>query len=228
MTKDEALTLEALKYAASKGDGRIVREMKIAPFVIKDETPEPPQYSFKAHWTDDKRIGVVACVTRPDGGVHLLQTIIDPPSEQVSLEGSNPYLPALAVTALREALAQPEQEPVGEVVEIGDHGFRCEFSQHLPVGAKLYTAAPLPEQEPWGACVSGRVFVGRLPDHARKISEDEGAPIQWLYTTPPAPQRPWQGLTKQDMPSGEDPMVDHQFFIAGMVYAANVLQAKNT
>ena len=82
MTKDEALTLEALKYAASKGDGRIVREMKIAPFVIKDETPEPPQYSFKAHWTDDKRIGVVACVTRPDGGVHLLQTIIDLPPEQ--------------------------------------------------------------------------------------------------------------------------------------------------
>ena len=43
---------------------------------------EPPQYSFKAHWTDDKRIGVVACVTRPDGGVHLLQTSIDSPSEQ--------------------------------------------------------------------------------------------------------------------------------------------------
>ena len=45
-------------------------------------SPDLPQYSFKAHWTDDKRIGVVACVTRPDGGVHLLQTIIDPPSEQ--------------------------------------------------------------------------------------------------------------------------------------------------
>ena len=43
---------------------------------------ELPQYSFKAHWTDDKRIGVVACVTRPDGGVHLLQTIIDPPPTQ--------------------------------------------------------------------------------------------------------------------------------------------------
>jgi hypothetical protein len=40
---------------------------------------EPPQYSLRAHWTDDKRIGVVACVTRPDGGVHLMQTIIDPP-----------------------------------------------------------------------------------------------------------------------------------------------------
>ena len=42
-----------------------------------------------------------------------------------------------------------------------------------------------PVQEPWGACVSGRVFVGALPEHVRKISEDEGAPIQWLYTTPP-------------------------------------------
>ena len=45
-------------------------------------SPDLPQYSFKAHWTDDKRIGVVACVTRPDGGVHLLQTIIDPPPTQ--------------------------------------------------------------------------------------------------------------------------------------------------
>ena len=79
----------------------------------------------------------------------------------------------------------PVQEPVGEVVEVNNDGFRCEFNQRLAVGAKL-------------------------------------------YTTPPAAQRPWVGLTKQDMPSGEDPMYDHQFFIAGMVYAAKVLQAKNT
>jgi len=54
--------------------------------------------------------------------------------------------------------------------------------------------------------------------------------------TPPGPitqysiptQRQWVGLTKQDMPSGEDPMFDHQYFIAGMVYAAKVLQEKNT
>jgi hypothetical protein len=83
---------------------------------------EPPQYSLKAHWTDDKRIGVVACVTRPDGGVHLIQTIIDPPP---------------------------------------------------------------PVQEPWGACVSGRVFVGALPEHIRKLTEDDGLPIQLLYTAPP-------------------------------------------
>jgi len=41
MTKDEALTLEALKYAASRGDGRIVREMKIAPFTIKAALAQP-------------------------------------------------------------------------------------------------------------------------------------------------------------------------------------------
>jgi hypothetical protein len=29
------------------------------------------------------------------------------------------------------------------------------------------------------------------------------------------------------MPSGENPMFDHQYFIAGMVYAAKVLQEKN-
>ena len=42
-----------------------------------------------------------------------------------------------------------------------------------------------------------------------------------------AAQRPWQVLTEQDMPSGENPMFDHQYFCAGMVYAAKVLQEKN-
>jgi len=43
------------------------------------EAQEPPKYSFKAHWEKDGRIGVVGAVVRPDGGVHLLQDIIDPP-----------------------------------------------------------------------------------------------------------------------------------------------------
>jgi hypothetical protein len=45
----------------------------------QDVQPEPPKYSFKAHWEKDGRIGVVAAVVRPDGGMHLLQNIIDPP-----------------------------------------------------------------------------------------------------------------------------------------------------
>jgi hypothetical protein len=46
------------------------------------EVQEPPKYSFKAHWEKDGRIGVVGAVVRPDGGVHLLQDIIDPPQRK--------------------------------------------------------------------------------------------------------------------------------------------------
>lgn len=70
--------------------------------------PDLPQYSFKAHWTDDKRIGVVACLTKPDGGVHLLQTIIDPPPEQ------RPW-----VGLTEEYLAQIDTEEIYGVV--GNH-----------------------------------------------------------------------------------------------------------
>jgi hypothetical protein len=43
---------------------------------------ESPKYSFKAHWEKDGRIGVVGAIVRPDGGVHLLQDIIDPPQRK--------------------------------------------------------------------------------------------------------------------------------------------------
>ena len=39
---------------------------------------------------------------------------------------------------------------------------------------------------------------------------------------------PWVGLTQEDMPDGENPMFDHEYFIAGMVFAANILKEKNT
>ena len=54
------------------------------------------------------------------------------------------------------------------------------------------------QQEPWGAFVDGRVFVGRLPEHVRKFSENAGVPIQWLYTSPLA-QRTWVGLTDEEI-----------------------------
>jgi hypothetical protein len=60
----------------------------------------------------------------------------------------------------------------------------------------LAALAKQEQGEPWGACVSGRVFVGALPEHVRKLSEDEGLPIQWLYTKPP--QRTWVGLTNDE------------------------------
>jgi hypothetical protein len=41
-------------------------------------------------------------------------------------------------------------------------------------------------------------------------------------------QRTWVGLEKSDMPDGPDPMYDHGYFIAGMVFANQVLKEKNT
>ena len=76
----------------------------------------------------------------------------------------------------------------------------CGTTEYLALVEKAVTAIKevlaQPEQEPWGACVFGRVFVGALPEHVRKLSEDESLPIQWLYTTPP--KREWVGLTDEE------------------------------
>jgi len=50
--------------------------------------------------------------------------------------------------------------------------------------------------------------------------------LRRLFDAPP--QRPWVGLTKENMPDGENPMFDHEYFIAGMVFAAKILEEKNT
>ena len=65
----ERIAREALADHAMQEVQRIGQEIE----------QEPPKYSFKAHWEKDGRIGVVGAVVRPDGGVHLLQDIIDPP-----------------------------------------------------------------------------------------------------------------------------------------------------
>jgi hypothetical protein len=63
-------------------------------------------------------------------------------------------------------------------------------------------------------------------------TQAECAPPSWLVdavknaTTPP--QRTWVGLEEKDMPTDPDPMYDHKYFTAGMVYAANKLMEKNT
>jgi len=71
---------DAWKYHRVEGNAKqAISAIKEALAQPVQPEQEPPQHSLKAHWTNDKRIGVVACVTRPDGGVHLMQTIIDPP-----------------------------------------------------------------------------------------------------------------------------------------------------
>jgi hypothetical protein len=44
----------------------------------------------------------------------------------------------------------------------------------------------------------------------------------------PLLKREWVGLEQSDMPDGEDPMFDHQYFLAGMMYADKILKEKNS
>jgi len=85
----------------------------------------------------------------------------------------------------------------------------CGSTKALPVAQ--------PEPTPWRDMVVASLVREGINKHkARELADHFAA------------QRPWVGLTEQDMPSGEDPMFDHQYFCAGMVYAAKVLQEKNT
>ena len=47
-----------------------------------------------------------------------------------------------------------------------------------------------------------------------------------LYTAPP--KREWVGLTKEDMPDGDNPMFDTNEFYAGIAWAEIKLKGKNT
>jgi hypothetical protein len=52
-------------------------------------------------------------------------------------------------------LAQPEQEPVGEIVDAIEGAFKCSFTKMLPVGTKLYTTPP---QRTWVGLTEDEVF----------------------------------------------------------------------
>ena len=49
---------------------------------------------------------------------------------------------ALNLRPLYTAPALAAVVPVGQVTEVTERGFKCEFSQRLAAGTKLYTAAP--------------------------------------------------------------------------------------
>jgi hypothetical protein len=84
----------------------------------------------------------------------------------------------LAITAIKEALAnealekmaenarelgldyEPEQEPVGEIVDAIEGAFKCSFTKMLPVGTKLYTTPPQ------------RTWVGLTDEEILSISAD--------------------------------------------------------
>jgi hypothetical protein len=88
-----------------------------------------------------------------------------------------------------------------------------------------------PTQEPVAWAVQGcsKMWRGEFAEIDAKAEAKRigGTCVAYaLYTTPP--KREWVGLEKSNMPDGENPMFDHEYFIAGMVFASNVLKEKNT
>ena len=96
-----------------------------------------------------------------------------------------------AIEALRERLAQPEQDPVATVYDAYDTtGIDWHCKDAPATGTKLYTAPPQPKtkQEPvaWVECDGELVW----NNHEAAIGRN-------LYTAPP--QREWQGLTDEQV-----------------------------
>jgi len=104
----------------------------------------------------------------------------------------------------------PKQEPVGKVVEVNNDGFKCEFSQHLTVGTKLYTAPPAAPSE-WPLI--------------KNILAEYGLDAIAFVAGWKAAQRTWVGLTDEDWAKIED-MPDA--FDQGVAWAQARLKERNT
>jgi len=106
-----------------------------------------------------------------------------------------------AITAIKEALAQPVQpvqEPVARVAEVHMSRYTLEWTNGpLPEGTELFSALPVqPEQEP--VAWAHKEGLESIKDFDASIYAnggfDDAVP---LYTAPP--QREWVGLTDDEM-----------------------------
>ncbi len=126
----------------------------------------------------------------------------------------NYYVEAIAV--LRQALVDPEQKSDPSAW----HGWVLRevlFDNGEPIGHRE------PEQEPvaWRSTSPD----GKLSNKFA-CKPTEGNWVEPLYTAPQ--KKEWVGLTKEDMPDGDNPMFDTDEFYAGMVWAEAKLKEKNT
>ena len=110
------------------------------------------------------KLGRAGCERQEAAITAIKEALAQPP---LPVQEPTPWRDMVVVSLVREGVNKhkareladhfatqplPVQEPVGEVVEVNNDGFRCEFNQRLEVGAKLYTTPPLPVQEPKKRC----------------------------------------------------------------------------
>jgi len=146
-----------------------------------------------------------------------------------------------AITALRDRLAQPEQEPVAWMT-INAYGDEDDIHYENPEGHLLegWTYKPLythpstvqPEKEPfeyWNA-VEGWVKIDEVREHFESVGcgtiyKTEGEDRTPLYTTPP--QRPWVGLTDDEIDHAAEQSDNYAAFHGGIRFAEAKLKEKN-
>ena len=62
--------------------------------------PDKPEFGANARWTHDGKIAVVVAVVKPDGNIHIMERVIDPPPMQASpLDIANAWNRAGGATA---------------------------------------------------------------------------------------------------------------------------------
>jgi hypothetical protein len=92
-----------------------------------------------------------------------------------------------AITALKAALEQPEQVDCPECKAAVLYECVACSSNNYP---------PKPQPEPVACVIDGDLYFHHEIDWEDLAYQGHG--VELLYTTPPAAQRPWQGLTEEE------------------------------
>jgi hypothetical protein len=139
--------------------------------------------------------------------------------------------------ALRTALEQPEQEPVAipDCGEAGHADGACGTSECLPSFRRKTTppaaqAAPVQEPVVFYRCNGcGHAYEQVHPTSCDCMGAGGFDRVEY-FTTPPAAQRPWVGLTDEDVNRESAPITSQMklAFHAGMYVAQKILQERNT